>query len=51
MRNPKSEALNTKQAQMTKIQNSKQFWSFEFRILDLFRISGLEFRIYLEFSA
>jgi len=38
MKNPKSEALNTKQTQMTKIQNS-------------FGYLNLGFWIYLEFSA
>ena len=47
MGNSKSEALNTKQIQIIKTQNPKQFRTFVFRILDLFRISNLEFRIFV----
>ncbi len=40
MRNPK-QILNSN------AQNSKPFKTFEFKILDLFRISIFEFRIYM----
>ena len=59
MRNPKSEARNLKQIQMFEGQNptrhdllltqlcdnkkEKLFWSFGFKISDLFRISIFEF--------
>ena len=43
MRNPKSKALNTKQAQMTKIQNSFGHLNLGFWISLEFRISDLEF--------
>lgn len=42
--NSKYEKLTSKQLQIFEIQNSKQFWTSELRILDLFRISILEFR-------
>lgn len=48
--NPKSEALNPKQYQMTKIQmqgaelnSASPILNFEFRYLNLFRISNLGF--------
>jgi hypothetical protein len=58
-RNPKSDSANTQHPDLivfaripeggtnsnTQYQNSKLFWSFEIRILDLFRVSKLEFRI------
>ena len=43
--NSKFEALNSKQIPMTKIQNYKQFGTFGFGILKLFRISDFGFRI------
>jgi hypothetical protein len=50
LKNPKSEIRNPKQIPMKKKENSKpnaaMFWSFEFRILDLFRISDLGFGIW-----
>jgi len=45
MRNTKFKTLNSKQTQMSKIQNSKQFRTFEFCVSDLFRILDLEFRV------
>jgi len=36
--NPKHEIRNPKQYQMTKIQNNKTIWNFEFGVLDLFRV-------------
>jgi len=48
MRNPKFEARNPKQYQTQKTQNLKPFWSFRFEILNLFKISDLEFRVFLK---
>ena len=45
--NPKSETLNPKQYQNPNFQNPKRFKFFGFKILDLFRISNLEFRIFI----
>lgn len=51
MKNPKHEILSPKESQMTKIRMLKttfclgQFCILSLRILDLFRISGLGFRI------
>lgn len=45
--NPKSETLNPKQYQNPNTQNSKRFRTFGFRIWNLFRISNLEFRIFI----
>ena len=45
LQNSKSEALDSKQYQMTKTKNSKRFEYLKIWILDLFRISDLGFRI------
>jgi hypothetical protein len=45
MRSTKYEALNTKQTQNPKYQNPNNELVLSLRILDLFRISNLGFRI------
>jgi hypothetical protein len=51
-KSPKIEERNPKQYQNSNDQNSKLFETLRFRILNLFRNSNLEFRIYLSvFSA
>lgn len=45
--NPKSEILNSKQIQIFQIQNTESRFHLLFLVLSLFRVSSLEFRIFI----